>query len=110
MMKDRSNDDRLPRSHAHALHLWWDPALPVMLHDADKNEYQFPFLGVWLAEKIKEDDTITGRSFLNRKQCRELWRWLERTDPPPTKLWIFVNRAKFEAIFPEVKHERKRNR
>lgn len=34
------------------------------------------------------------------RQCRGLWKWLGRTDKPPKRLTLFVNRADIMRLFP----------
>ena len=76
----------------------WQPEIRVMLVDAKRNEYEFPTVGIWLAEQ--GDSIFESDGVLSRSQCRALWRWLGRTDKPPTKLWIALNREDVMRAFP----------
>jgi hypothetical protein len=89
-------DRRIPLSYE------WQPKLPTMLRAADKTEYRFPTFGLWLADHAKDCDSIMRTGTLGRNHCKSLWRWLGRTDRPPKKLWVFVDKAKLEELLQEA--------
>ena len=76
----------------------WQPTLPVKLVAADKREFYFPTVGTWLADQAKRDPKVFKNSTLNRKQCKDLWRWLGRKDQPPSKLWVYISREAIDRV------------
>ena len=76
----------------------WMPEIRIKLVARDKREFDFPQVGRWLAENADfSKNTLSG------KQCKALWQWLGRTDKPPAKLWVMVNREDVMRVFPEIK-------
>lgn len=71
----------------------------------DDREFDLPVVwGEWfdqLSAKGKEHLWQTGT--LNRKQCRALWKYLERSDPVPRLLRIYVSSEDMMRVFPEIK-------
>jgi hypothetical protein len=92
----------MDNTDATRLYYDWKPDLRVKLVTKDKREYEFPMVGKWLA--VQRDSSFFATGTLNRRQCKALWRWLGRTDEPPPKLWIFLNREDFEKMLPPPKH------
>jgi hypothetical protein len=76
----------------------WQPSIRITLVDDDNNQYEFPRVGVWLAEHHR-----LVKDTLSRAQCRALWRWLKRDDKPPSKLWVMLNKDDVMRAFPETK-------
>ena len=47
---------------------------------------------------MEEFAEIAERGWLNRKQCRRLWRMQDRQDKPPHRLQVFLKRDDVEAM------------
>jgi hypothetical protein len=47
---------------------------------------------------IEEFAEIAETGWLNRKQCRRLWRMQDRQDKPPHRLQVFLKRDDVEAM------------
>ena len=79
----------------------WIPNLRTMLVADDGREFENLFnVALELFDEKKWSLDIDS---LNRRQCRELWEWLGRTDKVPKRLKIFVNTEDLDRLFPEPK-------
>jgi hypothetical protein len=85
----------------------WVPNLQTLAVADDGREFLNLINGAleWLEEQPWWNKVGLQTEILNRRQCRELWQWLGRTDKVPKSLRIFVNRKDMERIWPGIMDE-----
>jgi len=54
----------------------------------------------WKGLTDKEFASICETSALNRRLCKRLYRMMGRTDPPPDKMLVLLNREDVMRLFP----------
>jgi hypothetical protein len=79
----------------------WVPNLRTMAIAEDGREFPNLFNAAmdWMEEKAPG---VLLNGELNRRQCRELWQWLGRTDKVPKRLQIFINSEDLKRIYPGI--------
>ena len=69
--------------------------LRVKLVAPDGREFYFPSAAPWIA-RHPDYSKIVDTSTLTRRHCKELWRYLNLSGPPPSKLLVCVHRIDLE--------------
>lgn len=81
-----------------------DKPLSVLLVADDGREFRLAEFNDWFTGLSKRaQEFIITEGYINDAGCEVFWEWLGRSDDPPRRVTVFIDRNELEQKFPGIR-------